>query len=269
MKPVNLLPEESRGRGVATGDPRLSYGIIGGLGLLLLMVLFTISQSNKATTLTDEAAELRAEAAKYQSQAAPVTQYTDFGNEVDKRKLLIGGLAESRFPWHTALFNLSQAVPLDVTIDSLTGTAATAGDSATAAAPAQPGAPAEEKPGATIEITGCSRGWVSYAQFASRLKTMPGVLSVSVKNGGDSDSSGSNSPPQGDSGAGGGPDDGARKKNCGKNPLNFSVGIEYRQIPIDLIGLPKVASAAAGGASSATGATGATGAATASATGAG
>ncbi len=241
MRPVNLLPEDQRGRGVASGDPMISYGIIGALGLLLLMVVFTIWQSNKAATLNDEASDLRAQATKYQTEAAPVVKYTDFGDEVDKRKLIIGGLAESRFPWHTALFNLSQSVPADVTIDSITGdTAAATTTPGPAAAAAEP---AEEKPGATITMSGCASGWISYAKFAARLKTMPGVLSVSVKNsGGDSNPGGA--PPSGDSG--GAVDDSARHRNCGRRPLNFGVGIEYRTIPIDLIGLPKITVPGAG-----------------------
>lgn len=258
MRPVNLLPEESRGRGDATGDPLLSYGIIGALGLLLVMVLFTISQSNKTTTLQDETADLEAQAAKYQVKAAPVQKFNDFGSEVDKRTLIIGGLESSRFPWHTALLNLSQSVPADVTIDTIGAESATAGESGAAAA-ADPSKAAEEKPSAIITIAGCSTGWASYARFASRLKAMPGVLSVSVKNSGSNDTGGSSSAPAGDSGVSG-VDETARHKNCGKNPLTFSVGIEYREIPVDLVGLPKIAAAA--GASGATGATPAPSAAT-------
>lgn len=261
MRPVNLLPEEQRGRGVPTGDPLISYGIVGALGLLLLMVFFTILQSNKAATLADETTDLRAQAAKYQTKAAPVTKYSDFGDEVDKRKLLIGGLAESRFPWHTALFNISQTVPEEVTIDSITGNATAAADAA--AAPA-PGATAtSEKPGVVVTLTGCARDWVPYAKFAARLKTMPGVLEVKMQNGGRQDTE--------EGGAAAGPATGvgdtARHSNCGPRPLTFGVLVKYRQIPIDLIGLPKISSA---GASSATGAapapTAGTGAAPATAT---
>ncbi len=250
MRPVNLLPEESRSGGGPTGDPLVSYGIIGALALLLVMVLYTILLSNQATTAQDEADELRARAGKYQVKAEPVQEFNDFGAEVDKRTLLIAGLAGRRFPWHDALFNLSRVVPQDVTIDTIkASTAATTAESADAAAGDASGN-VEEGPGATIELTGCVKDWIAYARYMSRLETMPGVSRVGVKTGGDdSGEEGGES----DSGSPSGTDDDAlRHKNCGAEPLQFTLAVDYKRVPIDVIGLPKAAPAG-GGASGATG----------------
>lgn len=261
MRPVNLGPQDSRARSGPSSDPTVSYGIVAALGVLLVMVLFTIMQSNKATTLMDETAELQAQTAEYQAKATPVQKFNDFAEAVDKRTLLIGGLAESRFPWHTAMYNLAQAMPPDVTLDTATAKTATPAAEGTPAAGTEATTTnASGKPeGATIELAGCAAGWLSYARFVSRLKTMPGVLSVSGKNtnnSGNSDTPGQAPPNNGGGDSGGSEEDKARKKNCGTYPLTFTVGVSYAQPEIDLVGLPKIAAPApAAGASGPTGAT--------------
>ncbi|MBJ7347042.1 MAG: hypothetical protein JHC87_00560 [Thermoleophilaceae bacterium] len=244
MRPVNLLLEDGRRGSGPTGDPMIAYGIVGSLGLLLVLVLFSIMQTNKVTTLNDETLALQAQAMKYQTKAKPVQSFADFGSEVDKRTLLIGGLAESRFPWHTAFANLSKVTPSDVALDKI---------DATTAAPvvtvvATPGEEAAPPIGATINIAGCTSGWIGVANYISALKVMPGVLDVTSK------SSGSDTNNSGDSGA---PKSGAdpassdanekRKAVCGGTPLTFDLTINYSKLAVDLSGLPKIESAAAAG----------------------
>jgi hypothetical protein len=236
VRPVNLVPGEFRARGAGDGDPKVAYGVVGGLGLLLVMVLLAIVQSNKATTLQDETAALQAEAQRHQVRAKPVQSFNDFADDVKKRTLLIGGLAASRFPWDKALRNLSESTPGDVTLDSVAAT--TAGET---------GQPTGDA--ATIQLAGCSSDWIGLSRFIVRLREMPGVSKVVSSNGS------VNPEASGDSNAGAaGGDD--RKANCGKKPLTFQIAVTFAPRKIDLTGLPKIAApAAAGGATGATGAT--------------
>lgn len=226
MRPVNLLPEELRARAAGSGDPRVAYGVVGGLGLLLAMVLLAIFYSNKATTLQDEAAALNAEAARYQKQAQPVQPFNDFADVVQKRTLLVGGLAESRFPWDVVLRNLSRSMPADVTLDSIE--AATAGDAGTEASDA-----------ATMELKGCVSSWVGLSRFMVRMRNLPGVKEVvgtnSDTNAGDDGGGDSNG-----GGSGSQSDDEHRKDNCGLGPVEFGVKVIFEPLTVDLTDLPKI-----------------------------
>ncbi|MFY9488596.1 MAG: hypothetical protein WAP35_07885 [Solirubrobacterales bacterium] len=253
MRPVNLVPAELRGGG-GSGDPKVAYGIVGGLGVLLVMVLLAVVQSNKATTLRDETAAIQAETQRHQANIKPVQSFNDFADVVQSRTLLVGGLAESRFPWDRTLFNLSRAMPEDVTLDTII--ASTSSD--VAAAPAA-GAAAPEANSATLELTGCASGWYGASRFLVRLKDLPGVSDVTPAS--------SNSDPAdntGDSATDN--EEGAnRKANCGISPLSFSFKVFYAPQQVDLTGLPKIAGAVPAGATAATtdpaAATAATGAA--------
>lgn len=246
MRPVNLIPSEFRSRGAGEGDPKTAWGALGVLVALLLMTVLAITEKNKATTLRDETAALQAETQRNQAKAKPVQAFNDFADEVRKRRLLIGGLAASRFPWDTALKNLSDSTPADVTLDQID--AKTAGGASTAGA-----TPAAANV-ATVELTGCSGSWIGLSRFIVRLREMPGVDKVTS-------SSGSVSAAEAD--AGGGSADSAsatsgsdanRLENCGPQPLKFQVKVTYKERKIDLVGLPRLAAAGSGGATGATGA---------------
>src|SRR4051794_17357958 len=112
MRAVNLIPEELRPRVPGDGDPRLAYGVLGGLAVLLVMVLLAISYSNKLTTIEDQTAAIQAEAATHRSAITAVATTPDqLQSEIKTRTLLVGGLAKTRFPWGEALYDLSRAIP--------------------------------------------------------------------------------------------------------------------------------------------------------------
>lgn len=244
MRPVNLLPAELRSRAAGEGDPRVAYGVVGGLGLALALVLLAVFYSNRATTLNDEAAALRAEAQRQQVTVKPVQSFNDFADVTQKRTLLVGGLAASRFPWDTALENLSKSMPEDITLDLIktqTGTGTSTGTGASANANT-----------ASMDLAGCASHWIGISRFMVRMRDMPGVKEVVI----DSSNSNDSSSQSGDSSSGGGTSaDEKRKKNCGLAPLTFSLKVFYQRQLVDLVGLPKIDSASAGGATGSTGAT--------------
>lgn len=246
MRSVNLLPAELRPRIPGEGDPRVAWGVLGGLAVLLLMVVVAISYSNKATTLNDEAASIRAEAERRQAavQVAPV-RTDDVADEVRNRTLLVGGLAAVRFPWNHAMKDLSRSLPPDVTLDTIDASSAAA---ATSTAPA-PGAEAEQS-GPTLNLAGCTSGWVGYSRLLSWLREMPGVKDV--------ESTTSTLGTATDESQGGDGKQVDRNKNCGPAPLNFALTVTYAPTTADLVGLPTPAAAAApaGATASTTSATG-------------
>lgn len=249
MRAVNLVPPELRSRTPGEGDPRIAYGVFGGLVVLLVMVLFAVNLSNKATTLNDEAAALQAQANRHQVKAKPVQAFNDFAGVAESRTLLVGGLAASRFPWGKALYNLSESLPEDVTIDSIN--AVTASQTAAVANQSTGGAAVASSSQATVEIAGCTSSWIGYSRLTVWLKNMPGVQKV------ESTQSSAPGPVATDTSESTQTD---RSSNCGPAPLKFSTKIFYEPRQVDLVGLPKITAPAPAGASGAVGATPAAGA---------
>lgn len=238
MRAVNLIPEELRPRVPGDGDPRVAYGVLGALAVLLVMVVVAISYSNKLKTIQDQTAAITAEAQAHKTNTSAVKITPDtVGGEIKNRTLLVGGLSQLRFPWGTALYDLTRSLPEDVTLDSISAHSPT-GDTAGAGDPSTP-------QGATMDLVGCTSGWIGYSRLMTWLKTMPGVDSVTSN-------SSTVSPPQpkadGDS-------ENARAQNCGPAPLDFTLQVAYDPRSVDLVGLPKPEGGSAGGATGGTGAT--------------
>lgn len=230
MRAVNLIPEELRPRVPGDGDPRIAYGVLGGLAVLLVMVLLAISYSNKLHTIEDQTAAIQAETQTHRSKAATFATSPDqLASDVKNRTLLVGGLAKARFPWGEALGDLSRSIPADTTLDNITASSGTGGSSSGGSSGPSP---------STLALTGCTAGWVSYSRFMTWLKLLPGVAKV------ESSASAVAMATQGED------KDSQRKKNCGPAPLTFSLTVTYRPRTLDLIGLPKPD----GGSSGATGA---------------
>jgi hypothetical protein len=230
MRAVNLIPEELRPRVPGDGDPRIAYGVLGALALLLVMVLVAISYSNKLATIEDQTAAIQAEAQGHRTKVAAVSTSPDeIASDVKSRTLLVGGLAKTRFPWGDALYDLSRAIPTDTTLDEISvKSAASSGDGTGAS-------------NSSMSLTGCTSSWVGYSRFMTWLKTMPGVEKVE---------STSSAVAMATDGEG---EDADRTKNCGPAPLSFALEVSYLPRKIDLLGLPKP-DAGSAGASGATGA---------------
>jgi Tfp pilus assembly protein PilN len=202
--------------------------VLGALALLLVMVLISISYSNKLKTIEDQTADTTAQAQTHRAKVASVATTPDeLAADVKSRTLLVGGLAKTRFPWGDALYDLSRAIPQDTTIDDITissGGGAATGTDATSG-------------GATMALTGCTSSWVGYSRFLTWLKTMPGV--AKVESGSSAVASGSDTSAN------------KRTKNCGPAPLTYAVTVTYAPRTIDLLGLPKPDDSGASGATGA------------------
>jgi hypothetical protein len=135
-----------------------------------------------------------------------------------------------------------------VTLDNIKATTAEA--MAASAAPAAGAAAVATKSVPTLQLSGCTSGWIGYSRLTVWLKSMPGVADVTS-------SQSSNGGPITQTND----ETGKRTKNCGPSPLKFTAKVIYRPREVNLVGLPKVESA-----EGATGASGAAAAAPAAAT---
>jgi Tfp pilus assembly protein PilN len=210
------------------------------------MVVVSISFSNKAKTLNDQAVAMQTEAQRRQAAVAIVpTKPDDVTGQVKSRTLLVGGLSAVRFPWNVAMKDLSKSLPPDVTLDTI---------AAVSAAPIDASQISSTEGGATMQpqmtLAGCASGWVGYSRLMTWLRQMPGVSSVKSASStleavkAEASAEGEEEDPNAE-----------RSTNCGPAPLRFSLNVSYRPKSADLLGLPRpLVDTSQAGASGSTGA---------------
>jgi Tfp pilus assembly protein PilN len=177
MKAVNLIPTEQR-RAQATGKrPGSSYVLIGVLATLLVMVAAYVFTSNNVTKRQNDAAVAKAEADRYEAQAAQRKDFTNFAQIKQMRLASVNTIASTRFDWERLMRELSRVMPsgswLQTTDASVTGAVAgaesTSSTSTTAAVP-QPKA----------NLVGCMPNQSDVARMMVRMRQLHRVSDVEL-----------------------------------------------------------------------------------------
>ena len=177
MKAVNLIPTEQR-RAQATGKrPGSSYVLIGVLATLLIMVAAYVFTSNNVTKRQNDAAVAKADADRYEAQAAQRKDFTNFAQIKQMRLASVNTIASTRFDWERLMRELSRVIPsgswLQTTDASVTGTVAgaesTSSTSTTAAVP-QPEA----------NLVGCTPDQSDVARMMVRMRQLHRVSDVEL-----------------------------------------------------------------------------------------
>jgi Tfp pilus assembly protein PilN len=229
MRAVNLIPDELRGD-AALGGGRSGGGAFAVLGLLagltMLALIYGIAHhhvsSRKAQLAAISAREQQANATAGQLQA-----YTSFLSARDTRTETVKQLAESRFAWAHALYELGRVLPAGVSISSLTGSV---GDGSTSGSGAS-SSPASSKSSATppgsipaLTLSGCATSQKMVATMLNRLSLIHGVSEATLQGS----SNGGQGTGGGSSGAGGG--------NCPTGAPSFTVQVSYEPLPASASG---------------------------------
>lgn len=182
MKAVNLLPSEHRGSAkpvaaVAAKKPEKGAAPFGAyivLGLLAFAVAasgLTALAKNTIKERKSELAQVTAQAEATSAKASSLQSYADFGGLAQQRVSTVKGLASARFNWELTMADLAKALPADVHLRSLNGSASASGTNATGVATvASP----------TIQLTGCTTTQTAVADLMSRLRNVRGVTRVSL-----------------------------------------------------------------------------------------
>jgi Tfp pilus assembly protein PilN len=177
VKAVNLIPTEQR-RVQATGQRAgSSYILLGVLATLLVMVAAYVFTSNNVTKRQNDAAVAKAEADRYEAQAAQRKDFTNFAQIKQMRLASVNTIASSRFDWERLMRELSRVIPsgswLQTTDASVTGNVATAeatSSTSTTAVMPQPKA----------NLVGCTPHQSDVARMMVRMRRLHRVSDVKL-----------------------------------------------------------------------------------------
>jgi Tfp pilus assembly protein PilN len=175
VRPVNLLPPEERAH-VRGEQGVLAYGIVGGLALVLLLVLFMVMTGNKIDDKNSELSALQAREQAAQAQAQALAPYAEFASLSQARDATVSSLAKSRFDWERVLRELALVLPENVWLTSVTGTVSPAVTVEGQAGNTLRG----QAPGPALELIGCADGQETVAAFVAALKDIDGVTRVGL-----------------------------------------------------------------------------------------
>ena len=203
MKAINLIPREQRrgAGGIAGRTGGVAYVVLTGLvALVIVGVVYAVTVhevAKRKTTL----AEVTQEAAAVKVQIAALQPYVLFQTLSQARIQSVASLAAERFDWPRAMTQVALALPSNVTLSSLAGSATggnalggpvsastgasglTAGASASSTTAAVPAGVTVNAP--TLSLSACAEGSPSVGQdtvatVLTRFRALQDVSSATV-----------------------------------------------------------------------------------------
>jgi Tfp pilus assembly protein PilN len=179
MRAVNLIPADQR-RGAGPGPSTLTYGVLGGLAVIVIALTVYVLTVNTVNSRRGELARVGQQSAALERRAAALRPYQDFATLRQARSLTVAALTASRFDWQRVMDDVARALPGDVWLTSVVGTiapgvAVRGGVSATDTAQLRS---AVQSP--AVEIVGCTDNQSEVARIMSRLRVLHGVTRVSL-----------------------------------------------------------------------------------------
>jgi Tfp pilus assembly protein PilN len=198
MKAVNLIPADARKNRSSTPTAvRVpTYALLGLLAAALVLVTVYVLTGNTISSRTAQLNTLQAEVTQAQEQANRLGNYGKFAQIAHTRLQTVTGIAATRFDWHTALYDLSQVVPANTTLQTLAGTVAPGASSGGGGGSSNL---RSDETTPALELTGCTGSQDDVARLMSRLRLINGVTRVTL-----SDSQKSSAPAGGTTTATGG-----------------------------------------------------------------
>jgi Tfp pilus assembly protein PilN len=217
VKAVNLIPADARkSRG---GAPRSAlrvptYALLGLLAAALALVTVYVLTGNKIADRTAQLSTLQTQVAQTQAQAARLGNFGKFAAIAQTRVQTVAGIAATRFDWNQALSDLSQVVPANTSLATLSGTVApganTGGGSGGGSSTLRSNVTAP-----ALELTGCTKTQDDVARLMSRLRLVDDVTRVTL----------------GTSQKVGGNTSGPSSVGCGANTPNFDIVVFFKAVP--------------------------------------
>jgi len=176
MRPVNLIPPESRTDGRPLRSGPLVYIVIGLLVAALGGVTALVLTENQISDRKDEVAQLRREDAVVSARAQRLAAYTQFQTLREQEVSTVTALADSRFDWERVMRELSLVLPSDVWLTSFDASAASESSTGSSGSSLR-----SSIAGPALELSGCTVGHDGVAGFITALEDIDGVTRVGVE----------------------------------------------------------------------------------------
>jgi Tfp pilus assembly protein PilN len=185
VRPVNLIPLDQRkgaarmaGGGEAT--PVRIYVVLGALGVALLCVLAVVLTSNSINSKNEELAKVQVQEQSVKQVADALRPYGQFAQLQAARRLQIEGLVSSRFNWERALRQLSRALPDDVWLLSLSGTASPEIEITGSGGGGDVSSLRDKATAPAFAVTGCTFSQHAVARMMTRMQNLDDVTDVQL-----------------------------------------------------------------------------------------
>jgi hypothetical protein len=138
MRAVNLIPPEQRrgAGGLAGRTGGVVYVVQGMLVVLVALGVVYALAVHQVAARKATLAQVTAEATTIQGEVAALQPYVSFESLTQQRVSSVVALAEQRFDWPQAMEQISLALPSNVTLSSISGTATGGGPTAASTTPA-------------------------------------------------------------------------------------------------------------------------------------
>jgi len=241
MRAVNLIPAEQRsGTSVGAGRSEgAAYAVLALVAGLAVMALFYGLARNEVASQRTQAATAAAKAQQAVAAAERLAPYTSFVAQREQRADAVAAIVNTRFDWAHVFHEIGRVLPLQTSINSLTGTVGSTGGSgssssssssstsasashASASSAAAGGSvsvssatPAGTVP--TFTLAGCATSQPAVALMLERLRLIDGVSEVTLQ-----------SSTASSGGGGGG---GAAGAGCPGHDPAFTVAITFDPLP--------------------------------------
>jgi Tfp pilus assembly protein PilN len=185
MRPVNLIPPDqrkgaARAAGADSAPPIRVYALLGVLGVALLGVLALVLTSNQINGKTEELAKVQVQEQGVKQVADALRPYGQFAQMQQARRLQIETLASSRFNWERSLRQLARAIPENVWLLDLTGTASPAIDVESAGGGGGLTNIREKAAAPAFALTGCTYSQHAVARMMTRMQNLDDVTDVQL-----------------------------------------------------------------------------------------
>jgi Tfp pilus assembly protein PilN len=181
MRPVNLVPQDQRGRTPSEGSGKGAHAVLGVLAVLLAMAVVYVLTANSITEKESQAEQARIEADQLEAQAATKNSFTDFAEIAQTRAASVASVASTRFDWERLMRELSRVMPAGSWLTSASASVTGATDAASATAPAAPADPATaDAGGPSANLVGCIPKHSDVARTMVRLRQLHRVIDVEL-----------------------------------------------------------------------------------------
>jgi Tfp pilus assembly protein PilN len=178
MRPVNLIPpEDRRGDRAPMRTGNVTYLLVVGLALVLLVVIATAITNKQISDRKSEKQALEQELAQATAKADSLKAFADFRAVQESRTATVSSLAQSRFDWERVIRELSLVLPSDVQLIGLQGSVSPGVQVADSQGEVSL---RDSIAGPALEMTGCAPSEDAVAGLISALEDIDGVTRVGL-----------------------------------------------------------------------------------------